>query len=76
MEDITMEKQTSGKISFDFTLGNLLESPCKKCKSSDMLTACSEKCDIISEIQTALAGKVSSTINFSTRETYTVSPLK
>ena len=76
MEDTTMEKHAPGKISFDFTLGNLLESPCKKCKSSEMLPACSEKCDIISDIQTALAGKVSSTLSFSMRESYTVSPLK
>ena len=71
-----MEKHNPGKISFDFTIGNLMESPCRKCKSSDMLPDCSEKCDIINDLQTALAGKVSSTMNFSMRETYTVSPLK
>ena len=71
-----MKKQAHGTISFDFTLGSLLESPCRKCKTSEMLPACSEDCDIISEIQTALAGKVSSTLNFSIRETYTVSSLK
>ncbi|MBW1893017.1 MAG: hypothetical protein JRI91_04895 [Deltaproteobacteria bacterium] len=71
-----MEKQAQGKISFDFTIGNLLESPCRKCEASAMLPACSESCDIISKIQTALAGKVSSTLNFSMCETYTVSSLK
>jgi len=71
-----MDKQSPGKVSFDFTLGNLLESPCKKCKSFDQLPECSEQCDIINDLQSALAGTVSSTLSFSMREAYTVSPLK
>ena len=71
-----MENQAPGKICFDFAIGNLRESPCKKCKMVEMLPACAEDCDIISELQTVLAGKVSSTLSFSMREAYTISPLK
>ena len=58
--------------SFDFELGSLLESPCKRCHLKPYLPDCADSCEILDGIQKTLAGTISSVKNFSPCESYTL----
>jgi len=69
-----MRNQNVG-TRFDFDSGVLLESPCKRCNQKLQLPACIKACELISGIQSVLSGGISSTLNFSPDETYSVGSL-
>lgn len=58
--------------SFDFELGSLLESPCKRCHMKSCLPQCTEDCKLLDSVQKILAGGISSVQSFSPCEAYTL----
>lgn len=67
-----MEKRPSTCATFDFEIGNLLESPCKRCHKQALLPKCAANCKLIDDVQKALAGGISSVKNFSPAESFTI----
>jgi hypothetical protein len=59
-------------LQFDFEIGSLSESPCKKCKNRDTLPDCIESCKIIEELQRRMVSAVPSNLNSSFQEGYRV----
>lgn len=49
------------KRRFDFEVGHLSQSPCRKCRHRDKLPACSEKCKVLNILQDMLAASLSCT---------------
>lgn len=49
------------KRRFDFEVGYLAQSPCRKCRGRGMLPACSEKCKVLDMLQDMLASSLSCT---------------
>ena len=58
--------------AFDFELGSLLESPCKRCHMKSYLPRCTDDCKVLDSIQKQLAGGISSVKSFSPCESYTL----
>lgn len=58
---------------FDFDIGNLSESPCRRCLNRHLLPACAATCQVLSRVQTLLACSVSSVVSSSPEEDFTVS---
>jgi len=58
--------------AFDFELGSLLESPCRKCTMRDYLPGCTNDCKLLDSIQKVLAGGISSVKSFSPCESYSL----
>ena len=58
---------------FDFDMGNLSESPCRRCPNRPHLPGCAKDCQILSHVQTILACTVSSVVNYAPEEAFTVS---
>lgn len=44
---------------FDFEVGYLSQSPCRKCSRRGKLPACSEKCKVLNMLQDLLASSLS-----------------
>jgi len=59
-----MEENSPIKHCFDFDIGYLVKSPCKQCDRLRELPACSEKCSLLSEIQTLLSKGISSSTGY------------
>lgn len=57
---------------FDFDIGYLKKSPCKKCLQQPLLPDCSGDCEILDRIQTRLARGISTTHTHSPLEPYAV----
>ena len=58
---------------FDFDIGNLSESPCRRCLNRQLLPDCTANCEVLKRVQTLLACSVSSVVNISPEEDFTVS---
>jgi hypothetical protein len=67
-----MEKRPPTCATFDFEIGNLLESPCKRCHKQALLPKCAANCKLIDDVQKILAGGISSVKNFSPAESFTI----
>jgi hypothetical protein len=50
---------------FDFEIGYLIKSPCKKCLNRKNLPECSDSCTLLDKIRIILAGGVSCSGKFS-----------
>jgi hypothetical protein len=57
---------------FDFELGELRESPCRRCEFGNLLPDCIQNCDTIRRAQKLMAGGVCSTAAVSTGDVYRV----
>ncbi|MBI9085403.1 MAG: hypothetical protein JEZ11_17540 [Desulfobacterales bacterium] len=57
---------------FDFDMGNLSESPCRRCPNRPLLPACAANCAVLKRVQALLACSVSSVVNVSPEEDFTV----
>jgi hypothetical protein len=62
---------SSGTI-FDFEIGTLVESPCRACEMRSLLPDCCRHCDLLAQIQTTLAGGISSGHSVSPVEDYSL----
>jgi hypothetical protein len=60
------------ELQFDFEVGSLSESPCKKCKKRDTLPDCIKECKIIAEFQRRIVSAVSCNPNSPIQEGYRV----
>ncbi|MGD9261647.1 MAG: hypothetical protein PVG44_14470 [Desulfobacterales bacterium] len=49
------------KYKYDFEIGYLIKSPCKKCHQRKSFPKCVTECDVLDKIQTVLAESVSCT---------------
>ena len=49
------------KYKYDFEIGYLIKSPCKKCIYQKTFPKCSDQCQILDKIHTVLAESVSCT---------------
>jgi len=49
------------KYKFDFEIGYLIKSPCKKCIYQKTLPKCSDRCEMLDKIHAVLAESVSCT---------------
>ena len=67
-----MEKIPPTYVTFDFEIGNLLESPCKKCHKQALLPKCAANCKLIDNIQKTLSGGISSVHTVSIAETFPI----
>jgi len=47
------------KYKYDFEIGYLIKSPCKKCIYQKTLPKCSDRCEILDKIHAVLAESVS-----------------
>jgi hypothetical protein len=68
-----MVKFSLAGTKFDFDIGNLSESPCRRCPNRPLLPECSKNCKLLSQVQAILACSVPSVVNVSPEEAYTVS---
>lgn len=62
----------SSTAEFDFEVGTLLESPCRNCEMRAMLPYCRDHCQLLVDIQSILAGAISSGHSVSPAETYSL----
>ncbi len=67
-----MKTRPAALASFDFELGNLLESPCKRCYLRACLPECANECELIDSVQKMLAGGISSAQSCSPAESYSL----
>ena len=49
------------KYKYDFEIGYLVKSPCKKCALKNTLPKCAPKCSLLDKIHTILSEAVSCT---------------
>ena len=49
------------KYKYDFEIGYLIKSPCKKCLQKKIFPKCAPKCDLLDKIHTTLSEAVSCT---------------
>jgi len=56
-----MEKMTTNRDKFDFEIGLLIQSPCKRCEKKDQFPKCFAGCNILDNIRGILASGVSCT---------------
>jgi len=49
------------KFKYDFEIGYLIKSPCKKCIYQKIFPKCSDQCQMLDKIHTVLAESVSCT---------------
>ena len=54
-------KLTNYKYRFDFEVGYLVKSPCKKCLNRIEFPGCSNDCDLLAGIHQVLADTINST---------------
>ena len=54
----TFEKK-SIKHPFDFEVGYLVKSPCKKCETRDAFPKCIDSCIMLNKIHSVLANSIS-----------------
>ncbi len=58
-----MERKIGYDFKFDFEIGYLIKSPCKKCNQRDRFPKCAEDCTMLDQIQTILSDAISLTRN-------------
>jgi hypothetical protein len=58
-----MERKIGYDFKFDFEIGYLIKSPCKKCNQRDHFPKCAEDCTMLDQIQTILSDAISLTRN-------------
>lgn len=57
---------------FDFEIGYLKKSPCRKCLQRPLLPGCTGDCEMLDRIQTKLARGISTTHTHSSLEPYAI----
>lgn len=62
--------RTMAGTNFDFEVGTLSVSPCRKCVMRHMLPTCSNGCKTLARVQTILSGTVASGHSVSHLESY------
>jgi hypothetical protein len=62
----------SGGTIFDFEIGTLVQSPCRSCEMRPLLPGCCQRCALLAQIQTTLAGGISSGHSVSPVEDYSL----
>ena len=68
-----LDKNTnSDNHNFDINVGHLVKSPCKECEIRESFPTCIDDCQILEQIQSALADSMSTANNFSVAETFDV----
>ena len=68
-----LEKNTNtNNHNFDINVGHLIKSPCKGCETRASFPTCIDDCQILEQIQSALADSISTANNYSVAETYDV----
>jgi hypothetical protein len=67
---LSIARSISCGTTFDFEIGTLTESPCRCCEMRSLLPTCIDGCEILSRIQTTLAGGISSGHSVSPVEDY------
>lgn len=68
-----MARFTVSGTKFDFDIGNLTESPCRRCPNRDQLPHCAASCRTLGRVQTLLSCSVSSMVSHAPEEAFTVS---
>ena len=58
-----MERKIGYDFKFDFEIGYLIKSPCKKCNQRDRFPECAKDCTMLDQIQTILSDAISLTRN-------------
>ncbi len=56
-----IDRKKIPKHRFDFEVGYLIKSPCKKCHSKNDFPKCFKDCELIDQLQEYLAGSISCT---------------
>ena len=68
-----LDKNTnSNDQNFDINVGHLVKSPCKECEIRESFPTCIDDCQILEQIQSALADSMSTANNYSVAETFDV----
>ncbi|UCG05498.1 MAG: hypothetical protein JSV83_16490 [Desulfobacterales bacterium] len=67
-----MLQKNADNHNFDLNIGYLVKSPCKECEIRETFPGCIDDCQILEQIQSALADSMSTANNFSVAETYDV----
>ena len=67
-----LKAQSSG-TTFDFEIGTLVQSPCRRCEMRARLPGCSRRCELLGRIQSTLAVGISSGHSVSPDESYCLS---
>jgi hypothetical protein len=68
-----MGKKINRENHFDLDFGYLTKSPCRECPQKSALPKCSEKCEMLTQLQKLLAGVVSCSNSISELEEYSLS---
>lgn len=58
-----MKRKIGHDFKFDFEIGYLIKSPCKKCDQRHRFPKCTEDCSMLDKIQTILSDAISLTRN-------------
>ena len=61
------------KRCFDFEIGYLVQSPCRKCTKRDQFPGCEKDCRVIDEIRSLLSQAIPSTRSYSNLEAHAIS---
>ena len=69
---IKMLEKNSDNHNFDINVGHLVKSPCKECEIRESFPSCIDDCQILEQIQSALADSMSTANNYSVAETFDV----
>lgn len=73
IEEDPMARFTIPGTKFDFDIGNLTESPCRRCPNRNQLPRCTASCQTLGRVQTLLSCSVSSMVSHAPEEAFTVS---
>lgn len=63
----------SSGTQFDFEIGTLVQSPCRRCERQVLLPDCATGCELLARIQTTMAGGINSANSVSPVESYRIS---
>ncbi len=69
---VEAERPVFNGAVFDFEIGTLVESPCRRCEMRSMLPHCRENCILLTEIQKILSDAIPSGHSVLPEETYSV----
>jgi hypothetical protein len=67
-----MERDNVREYRFDIDIGYITKSPCRECPIKSSLPECSNRCEMLTQLQELLIGSISCSQSFSNREEYSI----
>jgi len=67
-----MEREYSKEYRLDIDIGYITKSPCRECPIKSSLPECSDRCEMLAQLQELLIGSISCSQSFSNREEYSI----